>query len=149
MTRTASILLLLGLTVLGCQSVDMPPRPLSAAQREAMQTKEIVGEYSVVFGAVLSVLQDEGWQIETVDKDSGVIQARSLKTREAWGPMDDWRSADQKWVKEKRRLAQEYRERGNPVDWTRWEELTARVEPWGVQRVRTRISIVRCGSGVL
>lgn len=120
-----------------CQTtpdVTKPP-PLSAMQREAMQTKEVPGDFETVFAATLSVLQDEGWQIDAVERESGVIQASSLKRQALWGPESDWLYEQTS-----------YRTSMISVPWTRWERLTARVEPWKEGTVRVRITIVKCGS---
>ena len=131
----------------GCAKArPLGPVPLSAMQREYMQTKEIEGDFDTVFGSVLSVLQDEGWQIEAVDKSAGIIQASSLKRQELVGPSDDWRSPNDPVIKEIRKSAKQATHRDLPVStWTRWEQLTARVEPWGQNTVRARITIVKCG----
>ena len=67
-----------------------PTPPLSVQQRAAMQTKELEGDFDTGFAATISVLQDEGWQIEVVDKSSGIIQAVSLKHQDIIGPNEDW-----------------------------------------------------------
>ena len=99
-----------------------------------------------MFASVLSVLQDEGWQIETVDKNAGIIQASSLKRQELIGPEDDWRPADDAYIVQITKDAVKAQRKKLPVaTWTRWEQLTARVEPWTKNTVRTRITIVKCG----
>jgi len=131
----------------GCaKSRPLGPVPLSAMQREYMQTKEIEGDFDTVFGSVLSVLQDEGWQIEAVDKSAGIIQASSLKRQELVGPSDDWRSPNDPRIEEIQKVAAKAARRDLPVStWTRWEQLTARIEPWAQNTVRARITIVKCG----
>jgi len=52
-----------------------PSAALHSACGSAMQTKELEGDLDTGFAATISVLQDEGWQIEVVDKASGIIQA--------------------------------------------------------------------------
>ena len=54
-----------------------------------MQTRELSGDFATAFSATLSVLQDEGWQIDVVDKESGIIQASSLKRQDSIGPAED------------------------------------------------------------
>lgn len=134
--------------VLGCASATpIPPSRLSAAQRESIQTREFPGEFDTVFAAVLSVLQDEGWEITEVAKESGLIQASSLRRQSLLGPEDDWRSPDDPLVKEIRQQSDRKREHGLPFAlWTRWSELTARLEPWHRNSVRVRLSIVEHGT---
>jgi len=147
-TYTRAVVCLVVLLICaGCaKSVTPPPPPLSAMQREYMQTKELSGDFETVFGSVLSVLQDEGWQIEAVDKSAGLIQASSLKRQALIGPSDDWRGANDPRIREIKQEAAKAENQGLPVrTWTRWEQLTARIEPWGDNTVRTRISIVKCG----
>ncbi len=133
---------------LACASVPSTPPPrLSAAQREAMQTREFPGRFDTVFSAVLSVLQDEGWEITEVDRESGLIQASSLRWQSLLGSAEDWRGENDPVVKEMRERSAELREHGLPfAHWTRWNELTARIEPWHRERVRVRLSIVKHGT---
>ena len=50
-------------------------------------------------------------------------------------------------VKETRERSAELREHGLPFAlWTRWNVLTARIEPWHQNRVRVRLSIVKHGT---
>ncbi len=129
---------------IGCQtgSKSSTPPELSARQREAMQTRILDSEYDQVYGAVISILQDEGWRLEQVDKDSGVIQAASLKYQDNVGPREDHLRGDKKFQK----YLEQQIKHGNPPVWTRWRELTARVEPWGDGRTRVRVTIVKLGS---
>ncbi len=133
---------------LACASAPpAPPSRLSAAQRESMQTREFPGEFETVFAAVLSVLQDEGWEITEVAKESGLIQASSLRRQSLFGPADDWRSPDDAFVEQVREQSVRKREHGLPFAfWTRWSELTARIEPWHRNSVRVRLSIVKHGT---
>lgn len=129
--------LLIALGVAGCASNGTQagkPAPLSPLQRAAMQTKELDGDFETAFAATISVLQDDGWQIDEVDKGSGLIQASSLKRQDLIGPGDDWRAADLDDQDPSAAL------------WTRWERLTIHLEPWRSDTVRERISIVRCGA---
>jgi hypothetical protein len=133
---------------LACASAPFTPPPrLSAAQREAIQTREFPGRFDTVFPAVLSVLQDEGWEITEVDRESGLIQASSLRRQSLFGPADDWRGENDPVVKETRKRSAQLREHGLPFAfWTRWNELTARIEPWHRNSVRVRLSIVKHGT---
>ena len=133
--------------VAGCRTAGpSPPPPLSAAQREAIQTREIKGDFETVFAAVLSVLQDEGWEIVEVDRASGLVQASSLRHQSLFGPADDWRSLSDPRVKKIRQEAERKRRHEMTfAQWSRWEALTARIEPWHRGTVRVRLSIVKHG----
>lgn len=138
------VLLLAGCTTSSRQG---PPPPLSANQRAAMQTKELQGDFNTAFTAAVSVLQDEGWQLDAVDKEGGIIQASSLKRQEFIGPEDDWRAGDRGYLKELQKSAQDAAKRGAAYPlWTRWDRLTLHVEPWQKKTVRMRLTIVKCGS---
>jgi len=143
--RSAVLIVLLA----GCMTSSRqgPPPPLSANQRAAMQTKELQGDFNTAFTAAVSVLQDEGWQLDTVDKAGGIIQASSLKRQELIGPENDWRAGDRGYIKELQKSSRDAAKRGAayPV-WTRWEQLTLHVEPWQKKTVRMRLTIVKCGS---
>jgi hypothetical protein len=128
----------------GAGSLIAPP-PLSSQQRAAMQTKELQGDYRTAFAATISVLQDEGWQIDVVDRESGIIQASSLKRQDVIGPAEDWLAEQDKQYRDKLIKKAKDSSSGLP-EWTRWEQLTAHIEPWGKTTVRQRISITRFGS---
>ena len=137
--------MLIGLLAAGCVAGVSGTRgraPLTPLQRAAMQTRELEGDFDTVFAATISVLQDTGWQIDEVDKDSGIIQASSLKRQGAIGPEDDARATYDPQVAELQRQHLKGKAAG---EWTRWERLTAHLEPWGASTVRERISIVKCG----
>jgi len=122
-----------------------PPPPLSVQQRAAMQTKELEGDFDTGFAATISVLQDEGWQIEVVDKSSGIIQAVSLKHQDIIGPHEDWYA--EKDVGYRDDILKESKDREvPPSEWNRWEQLTCHIEPWGENRIRQRITITAFGS---
>jgi len=122
-----------------------PPPPLSSQQRAAMQTKELSGDFTTAFSATLSVLQDEGWQIDVVDKPSGIIQASSLKRQDSIGPAEDWYAEQDAAYRDN--LAKKARKAEIlPPEWTRWERLTAHIEQWGEKTVRLRLTIIKCGS---
>ncbi len=120
-------------------------QPLSIQQRAAMQTKELEGSFDTGFAATLSVLQDEGWQINVVDKSSGIIQANSLKRQSSIGPAEDWYAErDPKYIN---KIIKQAKKKGAElVQWTRWEQITAHIEPWGSNTIRERITITKYGS---
>ena len=123
----------------------VPPPPLSIQQRAAMQTKELEGSFDIGFAATISVLQDEGWQIEVVDKASGIIQASSLKRQDMIGPAEDWYAEND--ADYRNNLIEEASKKDLEVSgWTRWEQLTCHLEPWGEQKIRQRITITKFGS---
>lgn len=142
----------LALVIVGCATgpKGSPPPPLTARQREQMQTKELQGSFEHVMSATIAVLQDNGWRIDTVDSDVGIIQAASLKRQALVGPHEDWmvnqdpdyaRKLQQDWEK-----YQKGKKDAGPVQpWTRWEQLTAHAERWGTQRTRLRINITKHG----
>lgn len=144
------VILLSALIVSSCAAdkdrVKRPPS-LSPQQRAAMQTKELKGNFHTGFSATISVLQDEGWQIDVVDKSSGIIQASSLKRQDIIGPGQDWYAERdpeyrQKLIKE----AKKEKKGSGLLEWTRWEQLTAHIEPWGEDTIRHRITISKFGS---
>jgi hypothetical protein len=121
------------------------PPPLSIQQRAAMQTEELEGSFDIGFSATISVLQDEGWQIEVVDKASGIIQASSLKRQDMIGPHEDWYAENDPSYRET--ILEEASDKGYEVaGWTRWEQITSHIEHWGKERVRQRITITKFGS---
>jgi len=115
---------------------------LSPRQRESMQTRILDVDYDIAYASVISILQDEGWRISEVDKASGLIQASSLKYQDEVGPREDALRND----KDFRKVLKQQRKKGQSPVWTRWRELTARVEPWGTGKTRVRITIVKLGS---
>ncbi len=129
----------------GIRSIKSVYQPLSSQQRSVMQTKELEGSLDTGFSATISILQDEGWQIEVVDKSSGIIQASSLKRQGIIGPAEDWHSKmDSKYIET---LQKNAAKRGSGLlDWTRWEQLTVHIETWGKSTIRERITITKFGS---
>jgi hypothetical protein len=120
-------------------------QPLSAQQRASMQTKELEGSFETGFSATISVLQDEGWQIDVVDKSSGIIQASSLKRQSIIGPAEDWYAErDTNYVK--KLIKQAKKKRTVLLEWTRWEQLTVHIETWGKETIMERITITKYGS---
>ena len=150
--KTACSFLLLVLTSIslasGCgqnKSRLQPPPPLSIQQRAAMQTKELEGDFDTGFAATISVMQDEGWQIEVVDKSSGIIQAVSLKHQDIIGPYEDWYA--EKDASYRDDILKESKDRKMPLsEWNRWEQLTCHIEAWGENRIRQRMTITAFGS---
>ncbi len=121
------------------------PPPLSSQQRSAMQTKELKGGFPTVFAATISVLQDEGWQLDVIDRESGIIQASSLKRQDVIGPAEDWYIDQDEQYRDKLIKQAKKSESGVP-EWTRWERLTAHIEQWEKHTVRERITIIKFGS---
>jgi hypothetical protein len=110
-----------------------------------MQTKELEGDFDTGFAATISVLQDEGWQIEVVDKASGIIQAVSLKHQDIVGPNEDWYAENDAGYRGN--IVKEAKDREvPPSEWNRWEQLTCHIEAWGENRIRQRITITAFGS---
>jgi hypothetical protein len=146
--RLSIVLLLEAFMLCGCfvgASRIAPPPPLSSQQRSSMQTKELNGDFATAFAATISVLQDEGWELIEVDRESGIIQASSLKRQDIIGPAEDWYAERDAGYRDK--LAKEARKsESRPAAWTRWEQLTAHIEPWGKNTVRERITITKFGS---
>lgn len=147
--RSFLILFTLFLLVLGgcagARRVTSVYQPLTTQQRSAMQTKELNGTFDTGFTATISVLQDEGWQIKVVDKPSGIIQAASLKRQSIIGPVEDWHSkADPDYIENLKKDA--VKKGSGLLEWTRWEQLTVHIEPWGKNTIRVRITITKFGS---
>ena len=146
--RKFSIIIITLFMISGCagtRAIKSDYQPLSSQQRAAMQTKELEGSFDTGFSATISVLQDEGWQITVVDKSSGIIQASSLKRQSIIGPAEDWHNKmDSNYIETLKKNAEK---RGSGLlDWTRWEQLTVHIEPWGKNSIRERITITKFGS---
>jgi len=142
------VLLLETIMLCGCfvgTSIIAPPPPLSSQQRASMQTKELDGDFATAFAATISVLQDEGWQLIEVDRGSGIIQASSLKRQDIIGPAEDWYSERDSGYRDKL-VKQSKKSESGLAEWTRWEQLTAHIEPWGKKTARERITITKFGS---
>ena len=123
----------------------IPPPLLSIQQRAAMQTKEFQGDFDTAFSATISVLQDEGWQIEVIEKSSGIIQSSSLKRQDMIGPKEDWYATNDSNYRDN--MMKEFKDKGYALpEWTRWEQLTSHIENWGTNRIRQRITITKFGS---
>jgi len=144
-----SILLLTVLSLLvlqvGCRSgrVTMyPPAPLTPGEREEIQTRVFDGDFDNVFSSTIAVLQQEGWDIQDIKKDSGVMQALTPRRLDPLAPSEEW----MRKAGEKDHPKKEKSETSDMDQWTRWEKLTAHIEPWGDHKTRNRISIVRFGT---
>lgn len=59
----------------GCAST--PEQQPTSLQVQSFQTREFETTKSIAFGAALSILQDQGYIIESADKDTGFITAAS------------------------------------------------------------------------
>lgn len=60
---------------------------LSSLQIQQMQTRDIEAPKNLVFGAVMTILQDSGYRIEAADKDTGLITGiGSSKGKLTWAP---------------------------------------------------------------
>ena len=125
-----------------------PPEPqLSLAQISQIQTREFEADFDVAYRATVAVLLERGWQLETTDKETGLIQATSLHTQDVIGPNRDNLTNDPE-IEATREEMRNFRGREGMSfpTWTRWERLTILLEPWGANRIRGRISIVKRGS---
>ena len=134
--------------VSGCASrgpVVYQPPPLTAAEREEIQTRTPDAGFDIAFSAVLSVLQDDAWDLQDIKKESGVIMAFTKKRPDTIGPAEDWRR-ELEAKKKKRPKAGKDEDESIINQWTRWEKLTAHIEPWGSGKARIRISIVNFGA---
>ena len=132
----------------GCASrgpVVYQPPPLTAAEREEIQTRTFDADFALTFSAVIAVLQDNAWDLQDIQKDSGVIMAYTKKRSDTIGPAEDWRR-DQDAKKKKKAKHKKDDDALIINQWTRWEKLTAHVEPWGGGKARVRISIVNFGA---
>lgn len=60
---------------------------MSSLQIQQMQTRDIEAPKNLVFGAVMTILQDSGYRIEAADKDTGLITGiGSSKGKMTWAP---------------------------------------------------------------
>jgi len=147
LTMVPALLAVAGCTSHGGRSGPAVAASLTPLQRGAMETKELSGDFPTAFKATISVLQDHGWQIDEVDSDSGLIQASSMRRQDVIGPANDARSGESIIQKTRAKIAKFKGDATvSPAVWTRWERLTAHVEPWGQNTVRLRMTIVRCGT---
>jgi hypothetical protein len=133
----------------GCASrgpVVYQPPPLTAAEREEIQTRTFDADFALAFSAVIAVLQDNAWDLQDIQRESGVIMAYTRKRSDTIGPAEDWRRDLE--IKKKKKVKAKEKDEGASIinQWTRWEKLTAHIEPWGSGKSRVRISIVNFGS---
>jgi hypothetical protein len=135
---------LLGLAVLtlaGCASPDRAPSSagnLSSDERSDMQSRVFAASVDTVFASTVAVLQDRDWKILKADRASGIIQAESRRRVEAISPKEE----DLTNLKTRQKIVEK---RDSAEDqWTRWDNLTVHIEPWGNQ-VRERITMSRFG----
>jgi hypothetical protein len=139
------LLAAMGLVVGGCLSM-MSRRERSAAEpvsapeeRAQMQTHFHQAPLDSVFAATIAMLQDERWRLLKADRAAGLIVAEKGRRLDVLGPKEE-STADYA----SRRRA--FRSRTSEAEqWTRWEEATIHVEPWG-SRMRQRLIVSRCGS---
>lgn len=122
---------------IGCQKLlpPIPPAPkiIAPDERAALQTHSFKGNYDVVFSAMIAVLQDRGWRLETVDKSAGLIRATTAHKNESLGPDDE------RVMNLQSREATIKRHTDVTQKWARWQELVIHTEPWGASQVRQRI----------
>ncbi len=143
MKTTARLLLgLLILTLVGCTSLNNPPSSaggVTPAERAAMQTRVMAAPLDTVFAASVAVLQERGWNILKADRASGLIQAESNRRVETLSPKEES-------LTDLKKRQQIVGKRDSAADqWSRWEDVTAHIEPWG-SRVRARIILSRRGA---
>lgn len=135
--------LALCLLLAGCSSTPETPvvRPsISSADRTAMQSCTYFAPMDVVFAATIATLQDLGWQLDVVDKDSGLIRATTQKRLEPLGPQEEK-------ITNYQFRRQAIQQRTSEKDqWTRWEEMVIHTEPWTGGQTRQRLIFNRHGS---
>ncbi len=146
MIRNTCMMGLAALLLAGCKGTEpRVVRPLNGPdvapeERAAMQTRIFPASEDVVFAATVSVLQDLGWKLDTVDRASGMIRASTEKRLEPLGPKEE-KSGNFEW----RRTA--IKKRSSEKDqWTRWDEMVAHIEKWPPDRTSQRIVLTRRGS---
>lgn len=143
MNTTVRLVMVLSiLTLAGCTAMNGPQAStgiLTAAERTAMQTRVLSVPAGTVFAATVAVLQERGWRIRKADRTSGIIQAESDRRVETLSPKEEALTN----LKTRQQIVGK---RDSAADqWSRWEDLTAHIEPWG-SRVRERIILSRCGA---
>jgi len=59
----------------------------TALELQQLQSRDIEGPKEMVFGAVMTILQDSGYRIQAADKDTGLITGiSSTKSKLTWSP---------------------------------------------------------------
>lgn len=113
----------------GCKHVAPMPKavqpPLSIEERQKLQTHKYNAPFDTVFAATIAVFQDLGWNLESVDKSSGIIRASTAKKTDSFGPEDE-----QDYDVQHRRETATYRSDPSKK-WQRWREAVVHTEPWG------------------
>ena len=113
----------------GCKNLaptaKMVQPPLSVEERRNLQSHSYDAPFDAVFAATIAVFQDLGWNLETVDKSSGIIRASTVKKTDAFGPEDE-----QDYDLQRRRETSAYRSDPSKK-WQRWREAVVHTEPWG------------------
>jgi hypothetical protein len=136
--------ILCGLLLLaGCAAprpAETPPAPLSPDARAAMQMRYYAAPVDVVFAATIAVLQDLQWELDTIDKASGILRAVTARRFEPLSPSEETMTdfSLRRRTFEARATARD--------QWARWEEMLIHIEPWREGRVRERIVMTRRGS---
>ena len=132
-------LLLAGCRTPAPQAVEV--KAIAPADRAAMQTLIHTGRLDAVFAATISVLQDLGWKLETVDKPAGLIRAATARKNESLGPEDE-RELNLQTRHATTRLHADITKK-----WARWQELVIHSEPWqGGSQTRQRIVLTQRGT---
>lgn len=74
--------------VVGATSTEAKSKPeLSALAIQQLQSKDFEADKAMTFGAVITVLQDEGYRVQSGDRDTGLITAvGSGKKKLTWAP---------------------------------------------------------------
>lgn len=76
--KPAALAILLSVTVGACSSSHkVVEGTLAPLELQAMQTREFEANSKMVFGSVITVLQDTGYIVESADGDTGFITAKS------------------------------------------------------------------------
>lgn len=68
----------------GCVPAQPAPK-LNPLQIQAMQTQDFNAPKKKTFDAVMTVLQNEGYMIQTADLDTGFITGKSTTKSDGWG----------------------------------------------------------------
>lgn len=113
----------------GCTHMAPMPKitqpPLSIEERQKLQTHTYSAPFDTVFAGTIAVFQDLGWNLDSVDKSSGIIRATTAKKPDSFGPEDE-----QDYDVQRRRETSAYRSDPSKK-WQRWREAVVHTEPWG------------------